>query len=292
MAKKMSLGRGLDSIFGDNEIETKDSQVQKVRIGMIEPKADQPRQHFDSEALSQLADSIAIHGVLQPILVRPSSQAGFYQIIAGERRWRASKQAGLTEVPVIVVDADELQTAQFALIENLQREDLDAWEEAVAYSRLMRDFGLTQEEVSGKLGKSRSTIANALRLLDLPEDVADLLRSKQLSAGHCRALLGLKDKEQMFALANRAVLRNLSVREVEAAVKAANRNRKAEITPADDVVRVDYLAELEKRATSLIGRRVAIQAGKRKKILTVEYQTNEDLEELLLRLCGNEIIEQ
>lgn len=293
MAKKMSLGRGLDSIFGDNEIETKDSQVQKVRIGLIEPKADQPRQHFDSEALSQLADSIAIHGVLQPILVRPSSQAGFYQIIAGERRWRASKQAGLTEVPVIVVDADELQTAQFALIENLQREDLDAWEEAVAYSRLMRDFGLTQEEVSGKLGKSRSAIANALRLLDLPEDVADLLRSKQLSAGHCRALLGLKDKEQMFALANRAVLRNLSVREVEAAVKAANRNRKAEIAPADDtVVRVDYLAELEKRATSLIGRRVAIQAGKRKKILTVEYQTNEDLEELLLRLCGNEIIEQ
>lgn len=293
MAKKMSLGRGLDSIFGDNEIETKDSQVQKVRIGLIEPKADQPRQHFDSEALSQLADSIAIHGVLQPILVRPSSQAGFYQIIAGERRWRASKQAGLTEVPVIVVDADELQTAQFALIENLQREDLDAWEEAVAYSRLMRDFGLTQEEVSGKLGKSRSAIANALRLLDLPEDVAELLRSKQLSAGHCRALLGLKDKEQMFALANRAVLRNLSVREVEAAVKAANRNRKAEITPADDtVVRVDYLAELEKRATSLIGRRVAIQAGKRKKILTVEYQTNEDLEELLLRLCGNEIIEQ
>ncbi len=294
MAKKMSLGRGLDSIFGDNEIETKDSQVQKVRIGMIEPKADQPRQHFDGEALSQLADSIAIHGVLQPILVRPSSRAGFYQIIAGERRWRASKQAGLTEVPVIVVDADELQTAQFALIENLQREDLDAWEEAVAYTRLMRDFGLTQEEVSVKLGKSRSAIANALRLLDLPEDVAELLRSKQLSAGHCRALLGLKDKEQMFVLANRAVVRNLSVREVEAAVKAANRTVSVKLTPpeVDGGVRVDYLAELEKRATSLIGRRVAIQAGKRKKILTVEYQTNEDLEELLTKLCGTEIIEQ
>ena len=293
MAKKMSLGRGLDSIFGDNEIETKDSQVQKVRIGMIEPKADQPRQHFDNEALSQLADSIAIHGVLQPILVRPSSRAGFYQIIAGERRWRASKLAGLSEVPVIVVDADELQTAQFALIENLQREDLDAWEEGAAYSRLMRDFGLTQEEVSVKLGKSRSAVANSLRLLDLPEDVVELLRSKQLSAGHCRALLGLKDKEQMFALANRAVVRNLSVREVEAAVKAANRTRKEENGPeVDGGVRVDYLAELEKRATSLIGRRVAIQAGKRKKILTVEYQTNEDLEELLLRLCGNEIIEQ
>ena len=293
MAKKMSLGRGLDSIFGDNEIETKDSQVQKVRIGMIEPKADQPRQHFDNEALSQLADSIAIHGVLQPILVRPSSRAGFYQIIAGERRWRASKLAGLSEVPVIVVDADELQTAQFALIENLQREDLDAWEEGAAYSRLMRDFGLTQEEVSVKLGKSRSAVANSLRLLDLPEDVVELLRSKQLSAGHCRALLGLKDKEQMFALANRAVARNLSVREVEAAVKAANRTRKEENGPeVDGGVRVDYLAELEKRATSLIGRRVAIQAGKRKKILTVEYQTNEDLEELLTKLCGNEIIEQ
>ena len=294
MAKKMSLGRGLDSIFGDNEIETKDSQVQKVRIGMIEPKADQPRQHFDNEALSQLADSIAIHGVLQPILVRPSARAGFYQIIAGARRWRASKQAGLSEVPVIVVDADELQTAQFALIENLQREDLDAWEEGAAYSRLMRDFGLTQEEVSVKLGKSRSAVANSLRLLDLPEDVVELLRSKQLSAGHCRALLGLKDREQMFALANRAVVRNLSVREVEAAVKAANRTRKEENGPEVDggVIRVDYLADLEKRATSLIGRRVAIQAGKRKKILSVEYQTNEDLEELLLKLCGSEIIEQ
>ena len=293
MAKKMSLGRGLDSIFGDNEIETKDSQVQKVRIGMIEPKADQPRQHFDNEALSQLADSIAIHGVRQPILVRPSSRAGFYQIIAGERRWRASKLAGLSEVPVIVVYADELQTAQFALIENLQREDLDAWEEGAAYSRLMRDFGLTQEEVSVKLGKSRSAVANSLRLLDLPEDVVELLRSKQLSAGHCRALLGLKDKEQMFALANRAVVRKLSVREGEAAVKTANRTRKEENGPeVDGGVRVDYLAELEKRATSLIGRRVAIQAGKRKKILTVEYQTNEDLEELLTKLCGSEIIEQ
>ena len=292
MSKKMSLGRGLDSIFGDNEIETKDSQVQKVRIGMIEPKADQPRQHFDNEALSQLADSIAIHGVLQPILVRPSSRAGFYQIIAGERRWRASKLAGLSEVPVIVVDADELQTAQFALIENLQREDLDAWEEGAAYSRLMRDFGLTQEEVSVKLGKSRSAVANSLRLLDLPEEVVELLRSKQLSAGHCRALLGLRDKEQMFALANRAVARNLSVREVEAAVKAANRTRKEENGPeVDGGVRVDYLAELEKRATSLIGRRVGIQSGKRKKILSIEFQDDADLEELLTKLCGSEIIE-
>lgn len=296
MAKKMSLGRGLDSIFGDNEIQTKDSQVQKIRIGMIEPKADQPRQHFDNEALSQLADSIAVHGVLQPILVRPSSQAGFYQIIAGERRWRASKLAGLSEIPVIVVDADELQTAQFALIENLQRVDLDAWEEAAAYNKLICDFGLTQEDVSVKLGKSRSAVANSLRLLDLPEDVVELLRSKQLSAGHCRALLGLRDKEHMFSLAQRAVLRNLSVREVETAVKAANRiylaQMRDEKKDEPQGVQVDYLAELEKRATSLIGRRVGIQSGKRKKILTIEFQTNDDLEELLTKLCGSEIIEQ
>ena len=294
MAKKMSLGRGLDSIFGENEIENKENQVQKIRIGMIEPKADQPRQHFDNEALSQLADSIAIHGVLQPILVRPSTQPGFYQIIAGERRWRASKLAGLSEIPVLVVDADELQTAQYALIENLQREDLDPHEEAVAYERLIRDFGLTQEEVAGKLGKSRSALANSLRLLDLPEDVTALLRSKELSAGHCRALLGLKDKEQMFAMAQKAVARNLSVREVENMVKAANRlylamGKKEDV---EDVgVQVDYTAELEKRATTLSGHRIKIQSGKRKKIVLVEYQNEEDLEELLIKLCGSEIVE-
>ena len=294
MAKKISLGRGLDSIFGENEIENKENQVQKIRIGMIEPKSDQPRQHFDNEALSQLADSIAIHGVLQPILVRPSSQPGFYQIIAGERRWRASKLAGLSEIPVIVLDADELQTAQYALIENLQREDLDPWEEAVAYNRLLCDFGLTQEEVAGKLGKSRSALANSLRLLDLPEDVADLLRTKSLSAGHCRALLGLKDKEQMFSLAQKAVYRNLSVREVESAVKAANRLYLARGKEAEEEmegVQVDYMAELEKRATTLSGHRVKIQAGKRKKIVCVEYQNDEDLEDLLIRLCGSELVE-
>lgn len=292
MAKKMSLGRGLDSIFGDNEIETKQNEVQKVRIGMIEPKADQPRQHFDNEALSQLADSIAAHGVLQPILVRPSSQAGFFQIIAGERRWRASKLAGLSEIPVIVVDADELQTAQYALIENLQREDLDAWEEGAAYERLIRDFGLTQEEVAVKLGKSRSAVANSLRLLDLPEEVIDLLRRKELSAGHCRTLLGLKDREQMFPLAQKAILRSLSVRDLEKAVKAANRKSQTEEgMEVDGGVRVDYLAELEKRATSLIGRRVGIQSGKRKKILSIEFQDDADLEELLTKLCGSEIIE-
>ena len=173
-------------------------------------------------------------------------------------------------------------------------EDLDPHEEAVAYERLIRDFGLTQEEVAGKLGKSRSALANSLRLLDLPEDVTALLRSKELSAGHCRALLGLKDKEQMFAMAQKAVARNLSVREVENMVKAANRlylamGKKEDV---EDVgVQVDYTAELEKRATTLSGHRIKIQSGKRKKIVLVEYQNEEDLEELLIKLCGSEIVE-
>ncbi|MBQ4042659.1 MAG: ParB/RepB/Spo0J family partition protein [Clostridia bacterium] len=296
MAKKSGLGRGIDAIWSDNNIEENvRGEVQKIRISMIEPKLDQPRQNFDAEALSQLADSIAANGVLQPILVRASSQEGFYQIIAGERRWRASKQAGLTEIPVIIVEADELKAAQFALIENLQREDLDAWEEAAAYNKLIHDFGLSQEDVAGVLGKSRSAIANSLRLLDLPEEVTELLRARKLTAGHCRALLGLRDRTKMMSLAEKAVNRNLSVREVESAVKTLNRAYLAEARASgadEEGVRVDYLAELETKATSLIGRRLRIQTGKRRRIVSIEYQNDEDLEDLLLRICGEEIIER
>lgn len=296
MAKKSGLGRGIDAIWSDNNIEENvRGEVQKIRISMIEPKLDQPRQNFDAEALSQLADSIAANGVLQPILVRASSQEGFYQIIAGERRWRASKQAGLTEIPVIIVEADELKAAQFALIENLQREDLDAWEEAAAYNKLIHDFGLSQEDVAGVLGKSRSAIANSLRLLDLPEEVTELLRARKLTAGHCRALLGLRDRTKMLQLAEKAVNRNLSVREVESAVKTLNRAYLAEARASgadEEGVHVDYLAELETKATSLIGRRLRIQTGKRRRIVSIEYQNDEDLEDLLLRICGEEIIER
>lgn len=296
MAKKSGLGRGIDAIWSDNNIEENvRGEVQKIRISMIEPKLDQPRQNFDAEALSQLADSIAANGVLQPILVRASSQEGFYQIIAGERRWRASKQAGLTEIPVIIVEADELKAAQFALIENLQREDLDAWEEAAAYNKLIHDFGLSQEDVASVLGKSRSAIANSLRLLDLPEEVTELLRARKLTAGHCRALLGLRDRTKMLQLAEKAVNRNLSVREVESAVKTLNRAYLAEARASgadEEGVRVDYLAELETKATSLIGRRLRIQTGKRRRIVSIEYQNDEDLEDLLLRICGEEIIER
>lgn len=295
MAKKSGLGHLYDEILDDNTMEeAARGDVQKLRISMIEPKLDQPRRNFDAEALSQLADSIAANGVLQPILVRASKQEGFYQIIAGERRWRASKQAGLTEIPAIIIEADELKAAQFALIENLQREDLDAWEEAAAYNRLIHDFGLSQEEVALRLGRSRSAIANSLRLLDLPDEVATLLRERKLSAGHCRALLGLRDRSQMEMMAVKAMNRNLSVREVENMVKTANRAYLAENHDAEDdgTVHVDYLAELENRATSMIGRRLRIQTGKRKKIISIEYQNEDDLEELLEKICGRGIIER
>ena len=297
MAKKNGLGRGMNQLWDDNSIEetAANGEVQKIRISLIEPKLDQPRQNFDAEALSQLADSIAANGVLQPILVRNSTQEGFYQIIAGERRWRASKQAGLTEIPAIVVDADELKAAQFALIENLQREDLDAWEEAAAYNALLHNFGLSQEDVASSLGKSRSAVANSLRLLDLPDEIADFLRTKKLSAGHCRALLGLRDKSKMLSFAERAVNRNLSVREVESAVKTANRAYLAEMRAAveeDTEVKVNYIADLENRATAIIGRRLRIQPGKRKKIISIEYQNDRDLEEILEKLCGEGIIER
>lgn len=294
MGKKSGLGRGLDTIFSENEIsESASGDVTRLRIAQIEPRADQPRRNFDTEALSQLADSIAQNGVLQPVLVRPSTQTGFYQLIAGERRWRASKMAGVSDIPAIIVEADELKAAQFALIENIQREDLDAWEEATAYERMIREFGLSQEELALSLGKSRSAVANALRLLDLPEEIVAMLRDGSLSAGHCRALLGLKHPDAMLPLAQRILRRNLSVRETEAAVRAANRRaaEEAEADAASTEVEVDYLAELESRATSLIGRRLKIQAGKRRSVISIEYQNEDDLEELLIKLCGSAIME-
>ncbi len=294
MAKKSGLGRGLDTIFNENAMEVQaQGTVTNLRVSMVEPRPDQPRQNFDKEALAQLADSIAANGVLQPILVRPSTQEGFYQIIAGERRWRAARLAGLTEIPAIIVEADELRTAQYALIENLQREDLDAWEEASAYDRLISSYGLSQEELAQSLGRSRSAVANALRLLELPEAVTELLRSRQLTAGHCRALLGLRNKDDMFPLAQKIVSRNLSVREAEGAVRAANRAYQTSLRAASvsGTVEVDYLAELETRATEMIGRRLKIQPGKRRNILSIEYQNEEDLEELLTRICGSGIIE-
>ncbi|MBO5195787.1 MAG: ParB/RepB/Spo0J family partition protein [Clostridia bacterium] len=286
MAKKTGLGRGLDFIFDDNSIESDGSGVTSLRISDVEPKSDQPRKNFDNEALSQLADSIAANGVLQPILVREVG-SGFYQIIAGERRWRASKLAGLTEIPAIVMEADDLKTAQIALIENIQREDLNAYEEAKAYRALIDQFELTQEEVAGRLGKSRSSIANSLRLLDLPEEISDLLQGDKLSAGHCKALLGLRDRSKLRALAEKIINNNLSVREAEALVRKANKPEKNEneIEP----LKVDYVAELEKKVTGLTGRYCKIQTKGQRKTVSIEYGGDGDLEKLLSILCGKDI---
>ena len=286
MAKKTGLGRGLDFIFDDNSIESDGSGVASLRISDVEPKSDQPRKNFDNEALSQLADSIAANGVLQPILVREVG-SGFYQIIAGERRWRASKLAGLTEIPAIVMEADDLKTAQIALIENIQREDLNAYEEAKAYRALIDQFELTQEEVAGRLGKSRSSIANSLRLLDLPEEISDLLQGDKLSAGHCKALLGLRDRSKLRALAEKIINNNLSVREAEALVRKANKPEKNEneIEP----LKVDYVAELEKKVTGLTGRYCKIQTKGQRKTVSIEYGGDGDLEKLLSILCGKDI---
>ncbi len=290
MAKKPALGRGLDMIFSDNTPDQPQDSVIKLRLSQVEPKSDQPRQHFDPEALSQLADSIAANGVLQPILVR-EGQNGLYQIIAGERRWRASKLAGLTEIPALLLEADDLRTAQLALIENLQREDLNPYEEAQAYQTLLAQFDLTQEEVAGRLGKSRSAIANSLRLLDLPECIAVMLQDGRLTAGHCRALLGLRDKDGIEALAQRIVARNLSVRETEAAVKAQNKQRPAPV-PKEPGVQVNYVAELEHKVTGLTGRWCRISTKGGRKTISIEFSDETDLEALLETVCGKKITEE
>ena len=293
MAKKPAgLGKGFDNIFFDNSIEEKGG-VTRLRIGQLEPKADQPRRVFEGEALAELADSIAAHGVLQPILVREIAD-GHYQIIAGERRYRASKMAGLTEVPVIVLDKSDLETAQISLIENIQREDLNPIEEAQAYRALIDGYNLTQEEVSAKVGKGRSTITNALRLLDLSDDVVAMLNAGELSAGHARALLSLKDKSREREVAAKIVSGGLSVRATEDLVKKENRAAR-EAEPAGNVpelgLEIDYYAELEKKAMSLLGRRVKISHRGVSKHITVSYEDNEDLEILLRKLCGDGIIE-
>ncbi len=287
MGKKISLGRGLDTIFSDNAIE-ETGGVREVRISQIEPKADQPRKQFEESTLEELADSIRTHGIIQPILVR-ELENGNYQIIAGERRWRAARIAGLDVAPVLVVEADDFKAAQLALIENLQREDLNVLEEARAYEAMMADYGMTQEEVAERIGKSRPYVSNAIRLLDLPTAVTELLEDGALTAGHARALLGLRDKSQAESLAKRIVYHRLSVREAEAAVKNLNRQKKTQ-QPVSDRTVPDYLADLEKRATGLSGRLIRITAGRKKQVV-VEYQDNEDLENLLVALCGREIKE-
>ncbi len=294
MAKKNGLGRGLDAIFLDNSYPEEKAATGKmsVPITQIDTKADQPRKTFDAEGLAGLADSIAANGLLQPILVRRVGER--YEIIAGERRFRASKLAGLSELPVILTDADDMKAAEYALIENIQREDLNPYEEAAAYRSLMEEYDLSQEEISLRVGKSRSAIANSLRLLDLPDEVVAMLVSGLLTAGHGRALLGLRDRSALVPLAERAVARNLSVRDVEAAVKNANRNSSRDSGEEGEPtrVRVNYLRSLEEKFTSATGRRCRITDSKNKKTFQIEYRDNDDLEEILKKLGGSGILDE
>ena len=286
--KKSGIGRGLDALFLETfEDEKKPSGVEKLKTSLIDPKNGQPRKNFDPDALSELAASIAAHGVLQPILVRASGN-GRYQIIAGERRWRAAKIADLSEIPAVILDSDDLAAAEIALVENVQREDLNPIEEAAAFRALAGEFGMTQEDLSRRVGKSRSYIANATRLLELPDEVKALVSSGALSAGHARTLLGLRDRAEIAPLAKRCIDDGLSVRELELLVKRAN--KPARETPEEAPQVVDYVAELERRMISDLGRRVKISAKGKQKTLTLYFEDNEDLDALLRRIMGDDFV--
>ena len=290
--KNAGLGRGLDAIFLENALSEEENsgenQISLLKISLVDPKSDQPRKYFDKDALEQLAASITENGLLQPILVREYGE-GRYQIIAGERRFRASKLAGLTEIPAIVLDKDDKKAAQLALIENIQREDLNPLEEAMAYRSLAEEYDMTQEELSEKIGKSRSAIANTLRLLDLPEEILNFVAARSLSAGHARTLLGVKNREDMIMLAKRTIELDFSVRQLEEEVKRANRPIKEE--PKEEILpAVDYFREMEVKVQSHLGRRVEINGKGRKKSITLFYEDNEDLDELLKTICGNDFL--
>lgn len=288
-SKSQGLGKGLDAIFEDN-FQTGTKNTSMLRISDIEPRSNQPRKVFEPEALAELADSIATHGLIQPVVVRENSK-GFYSIIAGERRWRAAKMAGLTEVPVVILDIDDTKAAELALVENLQREDLNPIEEALAFETLAKEYKLTQEEISQKIGRSRPAIANALRLLDLPEEVKELVASFELSTGHAKVLLSIKDKDKLISAANTIIARELTVRDTEKLVKKLNSEKAVEEQTSSEEIVIDYTKELERRMTARMGRRILIKnKGKAKKI-EIEYQDNEDLESLINLICGSNIFD-
>ena len=289
-AKSSGLGKGLDAIFEDNFTESGKKGGTMLRISDIEPRSNQPRKVFDEAALSELADSIATHGLIQPVVVREDSR-GFYSIVAGERRWRASKLAGLTEIPVVILDIDDAKAAELALVENLQREDLNPIEEAMAYEALASEYSLTQEEISQRIGRSRSAITNSLRLLGLPEDVKDLVADNEISAGHARTLLGLKDKDKYNEAIHLIITKELSVRDTEKLVKKMNSAKPAEVVVVTDKVEVDYRKELERRMTQRLGRKIAIKDKGKAKKLEISYEDNKDLEDLIIKLCGHNIFD-
>ena len=284
MAANKGLGKGLGALLGESAMQPSTQQSPLLLpLQKIEPNRLQPRKSFNEEELASLADSIRQHGVIQPLTVR-LLDTGYYQIIAGERRWRAARMAGLREVPVVIIEADDKKAMELALIENLQRADLTPIEEARGYQQLIGEYGLTQEQVADRVSKSRPAVANAMRLLSLPDELLSMVESGKLTAGHARALLSIKDERQQLAVAQKVVNFQLSVRQTEAMCKKL---LKAEQKPEPKPVEVDYLAECEKTLTRCLGRGVKIVSGKRKGKIELEYYGQEDLQRLYEALSGS-----
>lgn len=278
MASNKGLGRGLGALLGDFDEPIQENTPYKLLpIHKVEPNPDQPRRDFDEEELQALSESISVHGIIQPLTVR-LMETGYYQIIAGERRWRAARIAGLAEIPVVIVEADDRKAMELALIENLQRQDLNPVEEAMGYQSLMEEYGMTQEEAAGRVGKSRPAVANALRLLTLSSVVLEMVRNGELTAGHARAVLVLKDEKKQQQAAQRIHALGLSVRQAELLCKNMTRQQ----PPAPKVtLAVDYIGECEKNLSKHLGRGVKITNGKRKGKFELEFYGEEDLQNLL-----------
>ena len=278
MASPKGLGKGLGALLGDFMEEIPESSAyQMLPIYKVEPNRSQPRQDFDEEELQALADSIEEHGIIQPLTVR-QLDSGYYQIIAGERRWRAARMANLSEVPVVVMEADDRKAMELALIENLQRQDLNAVEEAQGYQSLMEDYGLTQDEAAKRVGKSRPAVANSLRLLGLCPQVLEQLRKGELTAGHARAILMLKSEKKQQEAAQKIIALGLSVRQAELICKNMCREPKEEV---EEPLKIDYVAECEKQLSKHLGRGVKIVNGKRKGRFELEFYGQDDLQTLL-----------
>ena len=292
MPKMTGLGKGLDALFGGSPMEMQEEQkdddiesnenLKSLKITEVEPNREQPRKNFNQESLEELAESIKTYGVIQPIVV--SKQDGYYGIVAGERRWRAAKLAGLEEIPAIIRNDDEQTNKEIALIENIQREDLNPFEKALGIRRLMDKYGLTQEQVSKKLGKSRSSISNTVRILYLAPDVLELVKQGKLTEGHCKALAGIEDADRQYAAALRMIDRGESVRQAESKNRITKNEKK--IDP-----KYKYLYEdIEDRFQGFFGTKVKLDQGKRKGRIIIEYHNNEDLERMLNLIKGEQTI--
>lgn len=275
MARKGGLGNGLSALFDDNKTESNSSQT--LRVSEIEPNREQPRKNFDDESISALADSIKQHGILQPLLVRPFGSS--YQIVAGERRWRAARMLGLSEVPVQIRELSDVETMQIALIENLQRENLNPIEEAKGYSELIESYDMTQEEVAKTVGRSRSAVSNSMRLLTLPEEVLEMLENGEISVGHGKALLSFEDEEKMLDAARKAADGKLNVRSLEKMANEEEPEKKASDKQIDN-----YFKEMEISLHDTLGRKVKVEYGRNKGTLILEFYDKDDLSELAKKL--------